>query len=226
MGSKRYLVAWAAVAAVFATTAFTGEAHAQTTPPPERSSGWATVSDVSLLLGATSQLAMPRVYYAETETTVGWKARWHASVLASLMTLTAASLTNEYVLKDEFAGYRPGCDETNQGGPGCTSYGAPSTHAFASFSALGHGTGVFLVDTLKWNDGRFHGGAFTGEVAFPFLAAGFTAVGRIAGEPNHESRGQVLAGAGMGLGVGLLTGIMYSLMQRPECGYGSGMICW
>lgn len=212
--------------AVLAFTTYAREASAQTTPPPERSSGWGAVSNVSLVLGATSQLVMPRVYYAENETTVGWKARWHVSVLASVMTITAASLTSEYVMKPKIEGFRPGCDATNQGGPGCTTYGAPSTHAFTSFSALGHGTGVFLVDTLKWNNGRFNGGAFTGEVVFPFVAAGFTAIGRVAGEPNHESRGQVLAGAGMGIGVGLISGLVYSLMQRPECGYGSGMVCW
>jgi len=206
-------------------TAVAGDADAQTAPP-ERSDGWRTASHVFVALGAGSQLLMPRVYYAESETTIGWKARWHVSVLAPVMTLTAATLTSEYVMKPRIEGYRPGCDETNQGGPGCTTFGAPSTHAFASFSALGHGTGVFLVDTLKWNDGRFHGGAFVGEVAFPLMAAGFTALGRVAGEPNHESGGQVLAGAGLGIGVGLLSGLVYSLMQRPECGYGSGMVCW
>ena len=226
MGSNRQLLAPAAFAALLSLTAYGGEAQAQTTPPPERSDGWATASDVSLLLGAASQLVMPRVYYADVETTVGWKARWHASMLASAMTLTTVTLASHYALKPELEGYRPGCDETNQGGPGCTSFGAPSTHAFASFSALGHGTGVFLVDTLKWNDGRFSGGAFTGNVVFPFLAAAFTTIGRTAGEPNHESQGQVLAGASMGLGLGLLSGVMYALMQRPECGYGSGMVCW
>lgn len=214
------------VASLALAATSTLDASAQTSPPPERSDGWATVSNVSLILGVTSQLAMPRIHYAESETTIGWKARWHVSVLASAMTLTAASLTSEYVLEPELEGFRPGCDATNQGGPGCESFGAPSTHSLASFSALGHGTGVFLVDTLKWNDGRFHGGAFAGDVVFPFLAAGFTAIGRIAGEPNHESGGQVLAGAGLGLGLGLITGAVYALMQRPECGYGSGMVCW
>lgn len=224
LGRTLARLALGAVAA-FTLTAMARDAGAQT-EPPERSDGWRTASHVFVALGAGSQLLMPRVYYAESETTIGWKARWHVSVLAPVMTLTAATLTSEYVMKPRIEGYRPGCDETNQGGPGCTTFGAPSTHAFASFSALGHGTGVFLVDTLKWNDGRFHGGAFVGEVAFPLVAAGFTALGRVAGEPNHESGGQVLAGAGLGIGVGLLSGLVYSLMQRPECGYGSGMVCW
>lgn len=219
-------IKWMLASLIVASIASGREASAQTTPPPDRTSGWATVSTVSLIVGTSSQLLMPRVYYAETETTVGWKGRWHVSVLAPIMTLTAATLTSEYVLKPSIAGFRPGCDDTNQGGPGCGTYGAPSTHSLASASALGHGTGVFLVDTLKWNDGQFHGGAFAGDVVVPLVATGFTMVGRVAGEPNHESAGQVLAGAGMGLGLGLLSGAVYALMQRPECGYGSGMICW
>ena len=202
-----------------------GHAHAQS-ESPHRSEAWRTTSHVFVAVGATSQLLMPRMYFAESETTIGWKARWHVSVLASAMTLTAASLASEYGLKPLVEGYRPGCDETNQGGPGCATYGAPSTHAFASFSALGHGTSVFLVDTLKWNDGRFHGGALAGDIALPLVAAGFTILGRIGGEPNQESTGQLLAGSGLGLGFGLLSGLLYAMMQRPECGYDSGMICW
>lgn len=215
-----------ALAAVTCALSFARLSSAQATPAPERSSTWDTVSTVAVITGATSQLLMPRVYYADKETTYGWKARWHVSVLAPVMTLTAATLASEYALKPSIKGYRPGCDETNQGGPGCSTYGAPSTHSLAAFSALGQGTGVFLVDTLKWNDGKVHGGALAGEVGVPLIAAIFAAVGRVGGEPNHESAGQVLAGAGAGIGLGLLTGITYSLFQRPECGYGSGMICW
>ncbi|HQK19623.1 MAG TPA: hypothetical protein PLJ27_19345, partial [Polyangiaceae bacterium] len=51
-------------------------------------------------------------------------------------------------------------------------------------------------------------------------------LGRIGGEPNQESTGQLLAGSGLGLGFGLLSGLLYAMMQRPECGYDSGMICW
>jgi hypothetical protein len=205
-------------------TATTPPAWAQQAPSPDRNQTWATVSTISVITAATSQLFMPRVYFSDVEATVGWKARWHVSVLAPVMTLTAAALTSEYALKPAVAGHRPGCDQTNHGDPACSTYGAPSTHSLAAFSALGHGTAVFLVDTLKWNDGRFHGGAFAGDVIVPLLAAGFATAGRLAGE--HESGGQVLAGGGLGLGLGLLTGIAYSLFQRPECGYDSGMICW
>jgi len=96
----------------------------------------------------------------------------------------------------------------------------------AAFSALGNGTGVFLVDTLKWNDGRFHAGAFVGDVLVPLLAATFTFIGRDVHAPSYESGGQNLTGAGAGLGLGLLSGVGYALLQRPECGYSSGLVCW
>ena len=41
---------------------------------------------------------------------------------------------------------------------------------------------------------------------------------------NWESGGQVWGSAGIGLGEGLGTGLLYSLMQRPECGYGGDLI--
>jgi hypothetical protein len=102
----------------------------------------------------------------------------------------------------------------------------PSTHTFVAFSALGHGAGVFLVDSLKWSDGRFNGAAIAGDVALPLIAAGLTYAGRVAGTPSQEHGDQALVGGAIGLGVGLVTGAVYSYLQRPECPYGSGVICW
>lgn len=217
---------WAGVSVIAASLAFASSAAAQPTPAPERDSAWGTVSTISVVAGSATQLLMPRVFWADSETTMGWKARWHVSLLAPAMTLTALSLASEYAIKPSVEGFRPGCDDTNQGGPGCRSYGAPSTHAMASFSALGQGTGIFLVDTLKWNDGRFHGGAFIGHVVVPLIAAIFAGAGRLAPDPAYESGGQVFAGAGLGIGAGLITGIGYAFLQRPSCGYGSGLVCW
>ena len=224
-GSATARYALVATVVVLALTCVALNARAQT-EPPVRSEGWRTASHVFVAIGASTQLLMPRVFYADSETTIGWKARWHVSVLAPVMTLTVATFTSEYAIKPAVEGYRPGCNDTNQGGPGCSTFGAPSTHTFASFSALGYGTAVFLVDTFKWNDGRFHGSAFAGDVAIPLVAAGFTVIGRVVGHIGHESGGQVFAGAGLGMGLGLLGGFMYSIMQRPECGYGSGVVCW
>jgi hypothetical protein len=201
-------------------------AAAQSLPPPARSDAWNTVSTVSMIVGMTTQLAMPRIYYSDTEVTVGEKARWHVSVLGSTMTLVMLSFVNEYAIKPDIVSYRPGCGPSNIGVAGCTTYGMPSTHTFTAFSALGHGAAVAVVDALKWSDGRFNAGAIVGDVALPLVAAGLTYAGRVAGTPSFEHGDQALVGAAVGLVAGLAIGGMYALAQRPECPYGSGLICW
>jgi len=202
------------------------DASAQALPPPDRSAGWETVSTVAMVVGMGSQVLMPRIYWSDTEVTIGYKARWHASVLAPTMFLLTTALFNELVVKPEITSYRPGCGTTNVGVAGCTTFGMPSTHTFVAFSALGHGAGVFLVDSLKWSEGRFNGGAIAGDVAVPLIAAGLTYAGRVAGTPSQEHGDQALVGAAFGLGFGLLAGGAYALLQRPECPYGAGVICW
>ena len=100
-------------------------------------------------------------------------------------------------------------------------FDSPS-EALAKLS-LGH-SAVFVFDTFKWSGGRFNGGAFAGHLAGPLVLAGITGVGRSVGD--YESFGQVLVGGTIGLGVGFLSGLTYSLMQRPECGYTGSLICW
>ena len=156
--------------------------------------------------------------------TAGWKARWHVSVLAPAMTLVGASLLNEYALKGAFKGMRPGCDDSNAGFSHCDTYGAMSTHTFAAGSALGNGTAVFLVDTLKWSDGKVNGASILGNIAAPLVLAAVTGIGR--SEGNWETNGQIVAGGLVGVGVGFLTGLTYSLLQRPECGYSGSLVCW
>ncbi|MDB5216766.1 MAG: hypothetical protein JWO86_4693 [Myxococcaceae bacterium] len=220
---KRRLLLGATLAlGLFATPR---EAHAQL-PPPDRNAAWETVSTVSMVVGMGSQLLMPRVYWSDTEVTIGYKARWHASVLAPTMALVALALFNEQVVRPGIASYRPGCGPSNPGVPGCTTYGMPSTHTFVAFSSLGHGAGVFLVDSLKWSDGRFNGPAIAGDIALPLIASGLTYAGRVAGTPSQEHGDQALVGAGVGLASGLILGIAYSYLQRPECPYGAGVICW
>jgi hypothetical protein len=204
--------------------AVSSPAGAQSSPTPSRDQGWGTATAVTVGAAGAVQLLMPRVFYSDPEVTVGWKARWHVSQLAPVMTLTVLSLVNEYALKPTIKDFRPGCDATNMPGTNCDTYGSPSTHAFAAFSALGHGAGVWLFDMTKWSDGRFNAGSFIGDVAVPLILAGVTGVGRSAG--NFESTGQVLAGGIAGLGFGFLTGMTYSLMSRPECGYSGSLFCW
>ena len=198
--------------------------HAQVRPVPDRDKGWQTVTTVTMVAGAATELLMPRIFYADPEVTVGWKARWHVSVLAPVMTLTVLTALNEYALKDAFKGQRPGCDETNQGLVHCDTFGMLSTHTFAGFSALGHGVGVFFIDTTKWSDGRINGYSILGNMATPLVLAVITGVGR--GVGNFETGAQIVAGGAAGLGLGFLSGMTYALMQRPECGYTGNLICW
>lgn len=215
----------AACTLVLASTGFASEASAQAVSPvPERDVPWQTVTGVTMVAAGATQLLMPRVFYSDPEVTVGWKARFHVSVLAPVMTLTSVALLNEHALKNLFKGERPGCDGTNEGLSHCDTYGMLSTHAFASFSALGHGAGVFVFDTFKWSGGRFNPWSFIGNVAAPFALSFTTALGR--GLGNWESTGQILGGGIAGLGLGFLSGMVYSTMQRPECGYTGSMLCW
>ncbi len=215
----------ALAAALAAIVAAPRSASAQTpTPAPDRDKTWGGVTDALVLTSLGTQLLFPRVYYPHAETTEGWKARWHVSVLAPIMTISTLALVNEQWFKDSVESHRPGCDPTNQGGPNCTSFGGPSTHAFAAASAFGYGGALFLFDTMKWSHGRINAPGLVANVAVPFVLGAVTIAGRSAGD--YEDAGQLTAGATVGLGFGFLTGMTYALFQRPECGYGAGLICW
>jgi hypothetical protein len=200
-------------------------AHAQAAPDTHRSQGWKDATNILTLSSLGVQLLMPRVFYSDPEVTVGWKARWHASVLAPSMTLIATGLVNEQFLKSAFKGNRPGCEDATHGVVAdCMDYGMLSTHSYLVGSALGQGLGVFLVDTIKWSNGRLNGGSLAMNVGVPAALGVITTVGRTAG--NWESGGQAWGSAGIGLAVGLGLGALYAVAQRPECGYGGDLICW
>lgn len=204
-------------------------AHAQDAEAPlpdrHRSEGWKDATNILTLSSLGVQLLMPRVFYSDPEVTVGWKARWHASVLAPSMTLIATGLVNEQFLKDKFKGHRPGCDDMSHGMVAeCNDYGMLSTHSYLVGSALGQGLGVFLVDTIKWSGGRLNGGSLAMNVGVPAVLGVITTVGRTAG--NWETGGQAWGSAGIGLAIGLGMGALYGAAQRPECGYGGDLICW
>jgi hypothetical protein len=201
-------------------------ARAQVSPAPNRDQGWGVATTVTMGAAAAIELVMPRVFYSEPEATVGWKARWHVSQLAPVMTLTVLAITNETLLKQSFADPRPGCDATNTG-PAfthCDTYGMMSTHAFGAGAALGNGAAVWLFDMTKWSGGRFNAGSFVGNVALPAILGAVTVVGRGAG--NWETGAQIATGGLTGLAFGFLSGMTYSLMARPECGYTGNLICW
>jgi hypothetical protein len=149
------------------------------------------------------------------------------------MTLTVASLFVDGPIRGAIESPRPGCDvgETRVAfvDGGCESFGGPSTQAFAAWSATGSGLGIFLVDTLKYSDGRFSVPGFIGNFAVPLTASIITSIGRSVepGDANaYESVGQNFAGLLPGFFSGLLVGIAYGMWQPPNCGYGDKIFCW
>ncbi|WP_437498683.1 hypothetical protein [Sorangium sp. So ce1099] len=205
------------------------EAAAQVT----RDENWGTVSDVSLVLGTSVVFLMPRVYYSDPESTVGWKGRWHFSVLAPAMTMTALTLLVDLPIKDAIESTRPGCSveetKTALSSSECKSFGGPSTHAFASWGATGAGTGIFLVDTFRYSSGRFNAGGFIGNVAFPLTASVVTSIARGVAPGSseaYEDAGQIAIGGVTGFLSGLAIGTAYAMFQPPNCGYGNALFCW
>lgn len=224
------------IVSALTTTLAPSEASAQTgatAPLVERDSAWNTVSTVSMLIGVGSVSLMPRVYYSSPDATVGWKARWHVSALAPIMTMTALTLMVDNPVKNAIQSPRPLCtvDQTLAALPdsGCETFGAPSTHAYASWGAFGAGASIFLVDTFNYSDSELSVPSLIGNVIVPFGAAIMASVARDAtggGQAGHESPGQIAAGALTGAATGAILGLGYSLMQEPDCGYGGYLFCW
>ena len=217
-----------------------GEAAAQPVKSiPPRDGTWGTVSNVTMVIGAGIVTLMPRIYFNDPEATVGWKARWHFSVLAPALGMTALTLLVDGPIRNGIKGPRPGCtlDDTAGALPRseCESFGMMSTQSYASWGATGMGTTVFLVDTLRYSQGKFNAGGFVGNIAVPLVLSVFTSVGRGIG-PGLDARGrqnqayetpvQVVAGSLTGFATGAILGLAYSLFQRPNCGYGSSFVCW
>ncbi len=207
-------------------------AHAQIPPIAERDSNWDAVSTVSMVVGVSAVSLMPRVYYSSPDATVGWKARWHVSMLAPTMTMVGLTLLVDGPIRSAIKSEKDGCtvDQTTARLPdsGCESWGGPSTHAFAAWGAAGAGIGIFLVDTVKYSDSRLNAGSLVGNALLPFGAAMLTSVSRSAdgSGTGPESTGQVVAGALTGVATGFIVGGAYALLQEPDCGYGGSIFCW
>ena len=235
-GRNFTLIASAALAAgavLFPHVACAQTAQQPVPPIAARSSTWDIVSNVSMAVGVGTVALMPRIYYSDPEATVGWKARWHVSVLAPAFTLTAAALLIEFPIKNAIKSPRPGCtkDQTLNRFPdsGCESFGGPSTHSFGAWSAFGSGTGIWVADTFIHSDGNVHAGSIIGNMVIPLAAAVITSVGRgvaPTGDQPFENGGQIGAGVGVGIPVGFLIGLGYAALAKPNCGYGNNVICW
>jgi hypothetical protein len=232
MRMRAKVIAAGVLAGVLCAGLGEGDAQAQIPPIVERDPNWDAVSQISTVVGVATVALMPRVYYSSPDATVGWKARWHVSYLAPVMTMTTAALLVDGPVREAIQSPRPGCtvDDTLARLPdsGCETFGGPSTHAFAAWGAFGAGTTIFLVDTFNYSDFEFHWGGFVGNVMVPLTAAILTSVARSADGRGlgPEDTGQVVAGALPGIGVGALFGLGYSLFQEPDCGYGGYLFCW
>jgi hypothetical protein len=208
------------------------EAAAQTTTTQDPT--WGLVSNITMLIDVGVVTLMPRIYYNDPEATVGWKARWHISVLAPALSMTALTLLVDGPIKNAIGSPRPNCTAEDTGlnstiMTGCNSFGMPSTQSFAAWGAMGTGTAIFLVDTLKYSNSKFHAGSFVGNVAVPFVLSVVTSVARTqasGGNSPAETPIQVVAGSLSGFVTGALVGVGYSFMQRPNCGYGNSIVCW
>ena len=85
--------------------------------------------------------------------------------------------------------------------------------------AVARGTGIFLVDTLKYSKGRFHAGSFIGNVVVPLAAGVMTSVSRSVNGSGvqFESDKQVLAGTFIGMGTGMLVGLEAPPIAIASC---------
>jgi hypothetical protein len=206
-----------------------GEARAQGMPPaPRRDPTWDLVSNVAMVASVAVVTLTPRIYYNDPEATLGWKGRWHISVLAPAMTMTALTLLVDGPLRGAIASPRPGCglDQT-QGS--CATFGGPSTQAYAAWGATGAGTGIFLVDTLRHSNRSFSAPSLLLNVIVPLSLSVVTSVGRAATSGTSvalEDPGQIAAGALTGFVSGLIFGGAYAFLQRPACPYGNAIVCW
>jgi len=157
-----------AIGAVVVPSSAFAQAVPQIAP---RDSTWEIISDITLGIGVGTVSLMPRIYYSDPEATVGWKARWHISVLAPILLLTTTTFIIDGPIKNAIQSNRPGCnlDETNVRFPdsGCESFGGPSTHSFAAWAAPGAGLGIFIADTFIHSDGKVHAGSIIGNIVVP-----------------------------------------------------------
>lgn len=190
----------------------------------ERNSTWGGVSTATAITAVSASVLMPRIFYSSPEATIGWRARWHVSVLAPMMTQMSLAYLNDAVLKDAFKEPRPGCTGLEGANGACDSYALFATRSYLSGASLGQGLAVFLFDTFQYSGGKVHFGGLAGNVMLPLILAGATVGAETAGD--YSTFGQSIASAGVGLGTGIIMGAIYGGMQKPECGYSGSLICW
>lgn len=230
MRARRSLILGGVLAGAAATAVLPREAHAQAIPPAaERDENWEAVSTVSMLIGVGTTTLMPRIYYNDPEATVGWKARYHVSQLGVAAALTSATILVDGPIKNLAEGTRPECSveetEIRAEGSNCESYGMPSTHSFAAWSAHGAGLAIWIIDAWVYSE-RVDVGSLIPNVVVTGVAATLTSVARGVGTEPYEDPAQIGVGVAAGMITGFLVGLPYALLQEPNCGYGNNVICW
>ena len=92
---------------VFSTALLVPREAAAQVPPvaaiAPRDATWTALSNVTMTLGVGIVTLMPRIYYNDPEATVGWKARWHFSVLAPALSMTALTLLVDGPIRNAIA---------------------------------------------------------------------------------------------------------------------------
>lgn len=228
MRTRKTIITAGFLSGLLGTLAVSPDAAAQSFVA--RDGGLGTASEITMAIGVGIVELMPRVYYNDPESTVGWKGRWHYSVLAPAMTLTALTVLVDGPIKSAIKDPRPGCTLDQSGpmypGSGCESYGMPSSESFAAWGATGAGVSIFLVDTFRYSQGKFNALGFVGNVALPLTLSVVTSVLRGVGTNPYEDGAQLGVGALTGIVTGALVGLGYSMLQRPNCGYGNQIFCW
>ncbi len=105
-------------------------------------------------------------------------------LLAPTLVLLSTILALFNALKSAIGATRPGCSDPKNPCGDSDPYETMSSHSFAGFSAFGQGTAIFLVDTMKYSDGRISGGSLAIGNVDPCRSSsqGVTAAGRGRGE--------------------------------------------
>jgi hypothetical protein len=199
-------------------------ARADPSPPPERHSAYALVSDGAVVATSLVALALPRLVFGDGQRTVsGWSTRWHVAAIAPLLVVGGAAALNELWFKDQIGSARPGCDDSNVGVAGCTSNGGPSTHGLVLGAGVGVGIGLLAVDSYRAGTSP-PTGAWFAYLALPMTIATIGDAARIASK--EESAGQVLAGTALGVVIGAASSAALAYFSPANCGYEAGLFCW
>ena len=203
---------------------FAVPARAWADDPSARSAPWQTATTITAVAAMGSQVLMPRVFFSDPNVTVGWKARWHVSVLAPAMTLTALAFLNESAVKGGSRLLSPGVQREQRGDRKLSRLRLPLLPGVRSLVGVCARDGGLRdrhaeVERRPTERGGVRGrcGAASRSCRADRRRSGGGKLGRPRSGSSFERGGP---------GVRSRHGDRVSLLARPECPYGSGLICW